>query len=220
MPDYIPPKDKDFNDWLHIFCAFAHAEKVTLGIADTQDTALMAGQTSWNVDHPAQLSAQNASEQATQVKKATRSGLETLIREIVSGVQANPSVTNEQKAALGITIYKETKTPSPVPITRPMAEVDNKNRLQHTINFFDEKTPKSKAKPDGVRGCEIWEKIGGTPPADKGELVYVATDSKTPYVNHFSGTDAGKTVHYWLRWINTRGEVGPWSETISVTISA
>jgi hypothetical protein len=27
-------------------------------------------------------------------------------------------------------------------------------------------------------------------------------------------------VHYWLRWINTRGEVGPWSETISVTISA
>jgi hypothetical protein len=220
MPDYIPPKDSDFNNWVKILCPYAHTEMASLGISVPQDAALQAALASWSIDYPALLSAQNTADQAAQVKKTTRKDFEAIIREIVSGVQANPSVTNEQKAALGITIYKETKTPSPVPITRPMAEVDNKNRLQHTINFFDEKTPKSKAKPDGVRGCEIWEKIGGTPPADKSELVYAAMDSKTPYVNHFSGADAGKTVHYWLRWVNTRGEAGPWSETISVTISA
>ena len=32
--------------------------------------------------------------------------------------------------------------------------------------------------------------------------------------------DGGKTAHYLFRWANTRGEPGPWSETISATIGA
>jgi predicted phage tail protein len=40
----------------------------------------------------------------------------------------------------------------------------------------------------------------------------------TPYLTDSAGADAGKTAHYWLRWVNTRGEAGPWSDTISATI--
>ena len=32
--------------------------------------------------------------------------------------------------------------------------------------------------------------------------------------------DANKVAHYMLRWENTRGELGPWSETASATIGA
>ena len=32
--------------------------------------------------------------------------------------------------------------------------------------------------------------------------------------------DANKVAHYMLRWVNTRGEKGPWSETVSATIGA
>src|SRR5438309_1770241 len=46
-----------------------------------------------------------------------------------------------------------------------------------------------------------------------------ASHTQTPYTNTFNDVDAGKTVHYMLRWVNTRNEPGPWSETISVTIS-
>ncbi len=42
----------------------------------------------------------------------------------------------------------------------------------------------------------------------------------TPYVAAFDGTDANKVAHYMLRWENTRGETGPWSETASATIGA
>ena len=31
---------------------------------------------------------------------------------------------------------------------------------------------------------------------------------------------ANKVAHYKLRWVNTRGEKGPWSETASATIGA
>ena len=30
----------------------------------------------------------------------------------------------------------------------------------------------------------------------------------------------GKTEHYLLRWLSTRGEAGPWSETAGATIGA
>jgi len=62
-------------------------------------------------------------------------------------------------------------------------------------------------------------KIGGTPPVDAKELKYLVSDTKTPHIVHFNSEGAGKTAHYWLRWLNTRYEPGPWSETISITIS-
>ncbi len=39
-------------------------------------------------------------------------------------------------------------------------------------------------------------------------------------VAHYSGADGGQTAHYMLRWVNTTGEKGPWSETASATIGA
>jgi hypothetical protein len=73
-------------------------------------------------------------------------------------------------------------------------------------------------KPDGVRGCQIWMKIG-SPATDPDELTYLATDTRSPYVYHFEGKDAGKAAYYWLRWENTRGETGPWSDSVMATIA-
>jgi hypothetical protein len=48
----------------------------------------------------------------------------------------------------------------------------------------------------------------------------VALDTRSPYVLDFSGSDGAKNAHYILRWVNTRGQKGPWSETVSATIGA
>jgi hypothetical protein len=42
----------------------------------------------------------------------------------------------------------------------------------------------------------------------------------TPYTTDFDGADGGKQAHYMLRWVNTRGETGPWSETATAMIGA
>jgi hypothetical protein len=39
---------------------------------------------------------------------------------------------------------------------------------------------------------------------------------KTDYL---PGADAGKNAHYLVRWITSRGDAGPWSETASATIA-
>jgi len=35
-----------------------------------------------------------------------------------------------------------------------------------------------------------------------------------------TGPDGGKTAHYMVRWLSTRGEAGPWSATASATAGA
>ena len=41
----------------------------------------------------------------------------------------------------------------------------------------------------------------------------------TPRTN-FRVADGGKTAGYMLRWVNTRGEKGPWSEITTATVAA
>ena len=58
------------------------------------------------------------------------------------------------------------------------------------------------------------------PPADPSELKYLATDTRTPYVVDFEGAQGGKPAYYMMRWVSKRGETGPWSQTVSATITA
>ena len=218
--DFIPEKDADFNNWANSYVKDVKINFAALGLTQLQATNLDNAFAAWESGYTGHSAALAAADAALQIKLSTNTALKTIIREYTKIIQANPAITNSQKAALGITVYKATRTPSPVPTTRPIADVDNRQRFEHIIHFFNEGSHKSKAKPEGVRGCEIWCKVGGTAPLDSSELKFLATDTKTPYIARFEGTDAGKTVHYMLRWINTRSEVGPWSETISVTISA
>jgi hypothetical protein len=60
----------------------------------------------------------------------------------------------------------------------------------------------------------------GTAPTDPSELTYLATDTRTPYTPVYDGADGGKIAHHMLRWVNTRGERGPWSQTVAATITA
>ena len=219
MSDYIPTQDPDFGNWVKIYSNYVNTNFAALGLTAAQNTLLQTDNTSWNNDYPAHVTGQATAGSLAQQKDTTRETLEKLVRDYSALMQTNTTVTDEQRAALGITIPKTTKTSTRVPATRPMANVDNRNRLDHIINFFDESTPDSSTKPDEVRGVEIWQKIGGTPPTSQSEVVYIATDTKTPYTNRFDGAYAGTTVHYMLRWVNTRNEPGPWSETLSVTIS-
>ena len=50
------------------------------------------------------------------------------------------------------------------------------------------------------------------------ELKFVGTDTASPHLIKFNGSDAGKPAYYWLRWVNKRGETGPWSVPVSATI--
>jgi hypothetical protein len=48
----------------------------------------------------------------------------------------------------------------------------------------------------------------------------LALDTATPYIIDFDGDKANQRAYCTLRRVSTRGDKGPWSETVSATIGA
>lgn len=218
--DYIPRGDAEFNGWLANFVTYANANLAGLGLVAGDMTPVTTAQTTWNTKYPAHIAAAAAAVSAREGKDIARQGVEAAVRPLVRRLQASASVDDTERAALGITVPD--KEPSPVgpPTTRPVVTVDASQRLQHTIDFTDETTPTRRAKPAGVIGAEIWVKVDGPPPVDPGELTFLAVDTRAPYTRDYDGAQGSKPAHYMLRWVNSRGEVGPWSATVTATIGA
>jgi len=219
MPDYIPQSDAEFNLWQASLITLVQANTTTWGILATDVTALVALQTTWATAFAKTSNKQNRTSADVQAKDDARTAYEKGLRKFIAQWLANNSkVSNSERERMGLTVKSGTHTPVGLPTTCPVGTIDFSVRLQHTINFVDEASPRSKAKPEGVHGCEIWAKKGGDAPKDASELTYLATDTHTPYVMAYEGADAGKIVYYWLRWINTKGQHGPWSSPISAMV--
>ncbi len=221
--DYIPRPDAKFNAWQANFVTYANANLAALGLVAADMTPVTAAQTPRGTGFAANVAAQAAAQAARQTKDGARAALEAAIRPLVRRMQASAAVSDAEKAALGITIPDTTSTPVTPPTTHPTCNIGFEERLQHVIDFRDANAPNKRAKPEGVIGCEIWVKVdavGAVPPTDPSQLDFLALDTASPYVAEYAGTDGGKNAHYMLRWVNSRGQKGPWSPVFSATIGA
>ncbi|MCC7291931.1 MAG: hypothetical protein IT449_07715 [Phycisphaerales bacterium] len=220
MPSYLPASDSDFDAWQKNFLAYATGHRPQLGLTLGDLIVPNSLAAVWDAQYAAHVAAQAAARAATQNKDAARAGLETQIRALAQRLQASPDVEDAERAALRLTVLDRSPTPVPVPATRPVVQIDTRQRLQHTLHFADETTPTSRRKPRGASAVEIWTKTGGPPPKDVSELAFLATDTRSPYLAVYELDHGGQPAHYMLRWINTKGQPGPWSQTATATIGA
>ena len=218
MPDFIPAPDPTFNNWQTTLLAFVTTNNTALGVSTGDVTALTAAQTAWTDAYGTHQTSQATAASDRQTKDDARAAFVTLIRAAVGQMQKNPNVTDTQRQAMQITVPDSTRTPAGVPSTRPVGKIDSSQRLRHVIGFTDEGTPTSRAKPAGVAACEVWGMVGTTPPAGPEAMHLLAVDRSAPYLQEYASADAGKTGYYALRWVNSAGEHGPWSATVSATI--
>lgn len=213
----FPLRDAELNNYFITVVPYLISNKVRLGISAANITALTAMLTAWNTAYPPTTSASTRTQTLTDTKNASRQQFQDLLRNIYADIAESVFIPADRNT---LNIHERgPRTEAPVPTTRPVCKVDTSKRLQHTIAFTDESTPSSRAKPDKVKGCEIWVKVGGESPIDPGELHYLATDTNSPYIAHFDGADAGKPGYYMIRWVNSHGDAGPWSETVMATIT-
>jgi hypothetical protein len=220
MADYIPDEDETFNQYAsEQFAPYAAANAAALGVPEADITALQALLAAWQASWSAFGEAERDFRSAVQDKDAKRAGLEARIRTIAGKVQADPAVTDAQKEALGITVRKTTRTPAPIPSTPPtLQKIDTSTRAILRLFIADSATPDSRAKPAGVQSCEIRQQVGGTAPTDPETMAFLASETRPPYRADFDAEEVGKIVYFALRWVNTRGKPGPWSQIFSVVV--
>ena len=216
--DNIPHPDEAFNLFVGPFSTYASVNAVALGLATADTAALATAVGNWSTAFPIHNAAVITAQTTQTAKDAARTNVETLLRPMIQQIQANPKVTDAQRAAMNLNLRSKSHTPAAVPTTVPVATVDTSQRLQHTISYRDSATPNSTQKPHGVAYCEIWAKVGGPAPTDASQLVYLGNASSSPQLEAFTGAQAGLPVWYWLRWVNTLGDKGPWSAPATATI--
>lgn len=219
MKDYVPKADADFDNWQSRLISDVKKNAKTWLISEEDMTPIYGLQLRWTDIFAITSNKQNRTSADVQLKKEVREDLEKAIRQMVRQWLANNSrVTDADRIRMGLTVKTGTRTPAAVPASSPMGIIDFSVRLQHSIEFFDEASAHSNAKPEGVHGCEIFVKIDGDAPKSVDEMTYLGTCTASPFVAKYDGTKSGKIAWYWLRWINSRGEAGPWSVAISAMI--
>lgn len=219
MADYIPKNDFEFNLWQASLLEIAEPNLLKWNIPIEDSTGLKVKQTRWKNAFLKASNKQNRTSADVQEKNDSRQTYIKDVRIFVGQYLAkNTRVPNSERERMGLIVRKGTLTPTPVPTSSPIGDINHSVRLQHTIHYFNQNGGRSKAKPYGVHGCEIWMKMGGDSPVDTSGLVFLGTNTSSPYLSTFDGKHAGKTVYYRLRWVNLRGEPGPWSSIISAMV--
>lgn len=214
--DYIPHSDGEFLAWVQAWLAYAADHLAEIGLT-AEDLAVIRAKTdALEAASGAHATARNAARSCRRASLATRGDLEASIRATTRRVQANPSTTDANRAGLGVTVRNAPPAPAVIQDSRPVPTVNAAQRLRHEIRWRDERSGK-RARPAGIAGCEVWVKFG-EPPADPSQLRYAGTRGRAEFVAEYPGEQAGQVAHYMLRWVNRRGQTGPWSETVSATI--
>lgn len=115
MPDYIPKKDTQYQDWLGNFLTVANANLATLGFVATDITPLQTDKTNFDgaITNAEALQAQ--SKAATEKKNIIRKSSETKARILVKRIQAKIDVPADLKKQLQITVPGEAPAPPAVP---------------------------------------------------------------------------------------------------------
>ena len=217
---YLPTTEADLVQWLINFTAQLGTSGVTYGFDPDEVTSITAAFTAFDTAYRAHLNSQESARSARLAKETTKTALLEHVRAAVKRLQASPAMTDQVRQLYGMTVPTDGKVPAPAPTTRPVGIIETGDRLQHVLRVVDATTPTSRARPAGVIGCEVWLKIGGLVPTGPSETTMVGLHTGTQFLHTFAESDGGKLAHYMLRWVNTRGQKGPWSETVSVTIAA
>jgi hypothetical protein len=215
----IPSKDADFNTAQNIIANTASTNR-TQWFLDSPwlDNDLMPQKIKWDEAWATYENPATRNPSITFAKNEQRKAYEKLLRLLVKNLQSNIHVTPDDLRAMGIAVPSPGKTHAPVADKAPDVDVDTSTIGRLTIHFFEKGSRHKKGKPAGQHGAEIRWTFGEAPPTRWDELIHSEIDTNSPFTLVFENDQRGKTVYFALRWENTRGEKGPWSEIQSAII--
>lgn len=216
--DYIPRGDSEFLEFANNFIDKISGNEANYGLTVGVTAQLTAMRDTLQASYDDMLAKKIEARTAVEKKDFDRKPFESKLRETTQIVQDFPGTTDVMRQDLQITVKDTTQSLIGPPTSYVIAEIKFGAPLQHIINFRDSELD-GKGKPDGVKGAEIWCKIGGDATLNEDDYRYLGTDTASPYLAVHKPENAGQKAHYLLRWVNPKNEPGARSNPVSATIT-
>jgi len=220
--DYIPTRNADFNRWFINLVEYVDAKMPEQGqqswthIPRQDFVRLVQALEDWAVNyaptlvpstHPQRVARDEARKRAVAV-----------IRPFVQRFLMYPPVTDTERAEMELHIRDRTPSREPIPVHLVLIQAITSIICQLTFRFTVEGIGHSTARPEHVHMVQFrWVK-SKTRPNHIDELVNFETHSTGPITLTFQEDERGDRVHFTARWLNRRGEGGPWCDIESAII--
>jgi hypothetical protein len=212
--DYIPRRDSLFNQWQDNLLSYIDPRRSEWNIPDGLWAELTQLQSVWRTTYARAENPETRTSAAVLGKTEARDAYQAAIRMILKAyITYNPFVSVADRANMQLPVHDTKPTPAPVPTTYPDFDLNSSIIRLLTVRFRDHGA-NTNAKPAGVHGAEIRYGFSDTPHPSPDTLLHSSFATSSPHSIEFSEAERGRRVYICLRWENTRGEKGPWSEVV------
>jgi hypothetical protein len=83
---------------------------------------------------------------------------------------------------------------------------------------FENRDTGSSVVPEYLTGVVLYYSVSDTPITNPNDLAQSRLATRSPHEFSFDPSQRSKTAYLAGRWQNRRGELGPWSEIVSIVI--
>lgn len=217
---WIPTLDGPLDTFALNFQTLIAASPTSYGLVAADATAITAAYTTWHAAYLAAVNPTTRTHATIMTKNIQKANVLSVLRGYGATIRVNRAVTDALKIGLGLHVRDTTPTPIPPPSSYPLLTIDSFNLGTLALHAADQNTPDKKARPAGTSGLLLFSVVGPAAATVPTGLEFSAFLTRPTFENTFSPDDSGKTVTYFGRWTNGKGELGPWSPPVSIRIAA
>ncbi|HUW60112.1 MAG TPA: hypothetical protein VMZ06_03820 [Candidatus Bathyarchaeia archaeon] len=222
MADYIPRDEAGRIEWLQHFAAWMTAYGAAHGFTPAEITTLNTDVGDADTAVTDTVDKEAIFRAAVVAKQGAIGDAIHLAREDVHRLQADPTMTDAERAAAGITVPDLTPTPASASAVHehvpPECAPDWSKRLQITLHFgLNPHDEHRNARPAGTLGAQIQYCRGGIP-EHEADWVTLDIDTESPYI-HIIHEDTPTTYAYRACWVDKKLNHGPYGDPAVCTVS-
>lgn len=222
-------READLDNWLANFSGKIAAAPAAYGLSGGDAAELSAAVAAWHAAYVLAFSPATRTVATVADKRSAKASVTAVTRRLAARVRSNSSVSPELKVGLGLVLRDPAGMPVSVPQTAPSLNLRGMATRLHTLEAFDPGSERA-GKPERVAGLVVFRAVADGPIASADAESASAGEQPTPaylglftrgrFTSAFTTADRGKTATYFARWVNAKGQPGPWSQGLSVPIAA
>jgi hypothetical protein len=220
MADFLPTRDGLLLTFAQDFSAKITSNPTSYSFTAAQATLLANAVSAYETSYGLATDPATKTKGTVIDKDLKRALLKATLRSYARQIQANPSVTAQQKTDLGLPVRDAEPSTRPAPNTQPVGSVVGIVNNDVMTQWFDQLTPTRRARPVGYAGLAIYSYVGENPPSDIEQWRHEGLATTSRFTIGFNPGDAGKKITIVARWYSYKGEFGPLSTPITTVIAA
>jgi len=214
---YFPSTDAGLLAWSANFSSLISASPLVYGLSAPLAAAYAALHTAYADALTESTNPITRTKGKVEAKNLCRTNLKNQARLLVSIIQGQAGVSNEQKIDLGITVRRE-PAPIPAPSEAPDIDIVSVSGSTVRIKVHDSEVTR-RGLPPGVAGVTYFSFVGEEAPTSESGWDFQGNSTRTIVDIDFPGAAPGAKVWFTAFWRNPRDESGPAATPIGTNIA-